>query len=73
MVGTLDGVPVERDDLCAIRQKPASDRQFQGTEAQDLPIGTAHGTSSLDPVLEETSPGCRVRAASWLDSDQKPV
>jgi hypothetical protein len=53
----IHGARAERYDHCAIRQKSASDRQFERAEAQDFPVLIAHGTFSSVPVLKVTSPG----------------
>jgi len=53
----IHGAPAEWYDLCAIRQKSASDRQFERAEAQDCLVLTAHGIFSSIPVLEVTSSG----------------
>ena len=47
----------ERDDLCAIYQKPVSDRQFETAEAQYFAALIAHGMFSSKPGFEVTSPG----------------
>jgi hypothetical protein len=45
----------ERYDLCAICQKPVSDREFEGAKAQHFGALVAHGSFSSMPVLEVTS------------------
>src|ERR1700753_4133966 len=52
----IHGARTERHDLCAIRQKPVSDRQLERAEAQRFAVLIAHGTFSTMPILEVTSP-----------------
>jgi hypothetical protein len=51
----IHGARAERYDLCAICQKPVSDRLFERAEAQDFAALIAHGILSSMPVLEVTS------------------
>jgi hypothetical protein len=69
----IHGAPAERHDLCAIYQKSVSGRQFERAEAQHFPVLIAHAIFSSMPVLERRRRGLRVRVASWLDFDQRPV
>jgi hypothetical protein len=53
----VHGARAKRHDLCAICQKPASDRQFERAEAHNFPVLITHGIFSSMPVLEVISPG----------------
>src|SRR5258708_16373552 len=52
----IHGARAERYGLCAICQKPVSDRQFERAEAQDGPTLIAHGMFSSMPIIEVPSP-----------------
>jgi hypothetical protein len=53
----IHGARAERYDVCAICEKPASDRQLERTEAQNFPAPIAHAIFSSTPALKVTSPG----------------
>src|SRR5260221_7278198 len=56
----IHGACAERYDLCAICQKPVSDRQFERAEAQQFAALITHGMLSF-----------RARVASWPGLDRK--
>jgi len=55
--GWAHGARAERYELCAIRRKHGSDRQFERAEAQGFAALIARGIFSSMPVLEVTSSG----------------
>src|SRR6266702_89329 len=53
----IHGARAERHDFRVVRQKSVCNRQFEGAEAENCPLLTAHAIVSSMPVLKVSSQG----------------